>query len=170
MRKILETIDRISTAIAVILFVLMVLILLANIVLRQFSGGISWYMESAQFLNIWSVFIAVLGLCATNDHLHIDAIEGVLKGTPKRIIRMVIALLTVVFFIILGYSFALLAGRSRNTVSTMPALRMAYIYWPIPVLCFLSALSCTLHAVRDFISFNKGEKLHMLTIEEEAEK
>ncbi|MDR2435506.1 MAG: TRAP transporter small permease subunit [Treponema sp.] len=162
MRKILETIDRISTAIAIILFVLMVLILLLNIVLRQFSSGISWYMESAQFLNIWSVFIAVLGLCATNDHLHIDAIEGVLKGTPKRIIRLVITLFTVGFFIILGYSFVLLASRSRNTISTMPALKMAYIYWPIPVLCFLSALSCTLHAIWDFMSFGKGEKLQLL--------
>jgi TRAP-type C4-dicarboxylate transport system permease small subunit len=167
MRKILETIDRISTAAAVVLFVLVVLILLLNIVLRQFSGGISWYMESAQFLNIWSVFIAVLGLCATNDHLHIDAVEGILKGAPKRIIRLVIALLTVAFFIILGYSFVLLASRSRNTVSTMPALRMAYIYWPIPVLCFLSAISCALHAVWDFISFDKGEKLRLLAMGED---
>ncbi|MDR0584447.1 MAG: TRAP transporter small permease subunit [Treponema sp.] len=163
MRKILETIDRISTAIAVILFILVVMILLLNIMLRQFSGGISWYMESAQFLNIWSVFIAALGLCSTNDHLHIDAIEGLLKGTPKRIIRLVIALLTAAFFIILGYSFALLASRSRNTVSTMPALRMAYIYWPVPVLCFLSAFSCMLHAAWDFVNFGKGEKLKLLT-------
>jgi hypothetical protein len=44
----------------------------------------------------------------------------------------------------------------------MPALKMAYIYWPIPVLCFLSALSCTLHAIWDFISFGKGEKLQLL--------
>jgi TRAP-type C4-dicarboxylate transport system permease small subunit len=140
-----------------------VLILTLNIVLRLFSGGISWYMESAQFLNIWSVFIAAVGLCATNDHLHIDAIEGALKGTPKRIMRLLIALLTIAFFIILGYSFVLLASRARQTVSTMPALKMSYIYWPAPVLCFFSALSCALHAVWDFVNFGKGEHLNLLT-------
>jgi TRAP-type C4-dicarboxylate transport system permease small subunit len=167
MRKILETIDRIFTAAAVILFLLVVIILTLNIVLRLFSGGISWYMESAQFLNIWSVFIAAVGLCATNDHLHIDAIEGVLKGTPKRAIRLVIALLTAAFFVILGYSFVLLASRARQTVSTMPELKMAYIYWPVPILCFLAALSCALHGAWDFINFGTGEKLNLLTGEGE---
>ena len=167
MRKILETIDRIATAIAVVLFALVVIILTLNIVLRLFSGGISWYMESAQFLNIWSVFIAAAGLCATNDHLHIDAIEGVLNGTPKRVIRLLIAALTTVFFVILGYSFVLLASRARQTVSTMPALKMAYIYWPVPILCFLSALSCALHGVWDCIHFGTGEKITLLTGEGE---
>jgi TRAP-type C4-dicarboxylate transport system permease small subunit len=167
MRKVLETVDRISTAIAVGLFALVVLILTLNIVLRLFSGGISWYMESAQFLNIWSVFIAAVGLCATGDHLHIDAIEGALKGTPKRIVRLLIALLTTVFFIILGYSFTLLASRARQTVSTMPALKMAYIYWPVPVLCYFSALSSALHGAWDFANFGKGERISLLTGEGE---
>jgi TRAP-type C4-dicarboxylate transport system permease small subunit len=163
MRKIIEIIDRISTTISVILFALVVLILSLNIVLRMFSGGISWYMESAQFLNIWSVFIATVGLCATNDHLHIDAVEGVLKGTPKRVIRLLIGIAIIAFFIILGSSFLILASRSRHTVSTMPALKMAYIYWPIPILCFICALSCALHTIWDCINFGKGETITLLT-------
>ena len=156
MQKLLETVDRISTVMAVIVFTPLGLILLVNIVLRQFSGGISWYMETAQFLNIWAVFIATVGVCATNDHLRIDFLEGILKGKPRRILRLLISALTIVFLVVLGYSFVLLASRSRQTVSTMPALRMAYIYWPIPIMCFLSALSCLLHAVWEFINSGKG--------------
>ena len=156
MQKLLETVDRISTVMAVVVFTPLGLILLVNIVLRQFSGGISWYMETAQFLNIWAVFIATVGVCATNDHLRIDFLEGILKGKPRRILRLLISVLTIVFLVVLGYSFVLLASRSRQTVSTMPALRMAYIYWPVPVLCFLSAISCLLHAIWDFINSGKG--------------
>jgi TRAP-type C4-dicarboxylate transport system permease small subunit len=167
MQKILEIIDRISTVIAVLLFVPMVLILTLNIVLRQFSSGISWYMESAQFLNIWAVFIAFAGVCATNDHLRVDAIEGALKGTPKRIIRLVISVLTVIFLVVLGYSFVMLASRSRQTVSTMPAVKFAVIYWPIPILCFFSAISCSLHAIWDFVNFTKGESIKIFSGESE---
>jgi TRAP-type C4-dicarboxylate transport system permease small subunit len=77
--------------------------------------------------------------------------------------RLLIALLTIAFFIILGYSFLLLASRARQTVSTMPALKMSYVYWPVPILCFLAALSCALHAVWDFVNFGKGEQLNLLT-------
>lgn len=163
MRKFLEAIDRISTTIAVLLFVPVVGILTLNIILRQFSGGISWYMESAQFFNIWGVFIALAGICATNDHLRVDAIEGILKGMPKRIIRLIISVLTVIFLVFLGYAFVLLASRSRQTVSTMPAVKFAVIYWPIPVLLFFSAVSCSLHAISDFANSGKEEKTKLFT-------
>ena len=158
MQKVLKTIDRISTFFAVLVFLPWALILIINIVLRQFGSGITWYSEASQYLNIWVVFIATIGTCATNDQLRIDAIENILKGTPKRILRLVIAVLTVIFLVILGYSFFLLASRSRQTVSTMPSLRMAYVYWPLPILCFLSAISCSLHAIWDFVNFGKENK------------
>ena len=167
MRKILETIDRISTGIGIALIVPMMVILLVNILLRQFSGGISWYMETSQFLNVWAVFAVTVGLCATNDHLHIDALEGALKGTPKRIMRIFIAALTVFFLCVLGYSFVIIASRSRQRVNSMQYLKMAWIYWPIPIMCFLSAISCALHAIWDFMNFGKGEELRLLTGEGE---
>jgi TRAP-type C4-dicarboxylate transport system permease small subunit len=168
MRKILETVDRITTTISVVMMAALVLILTANILLRFFSGGFSWYMETSTFLNVWSVFIASVGLCATNDHLHIDAIEGVVKGQVKRAVRLVICILTVFFFIVMGYAFLLLASRSRQTVSTMPALKMAWIYWPIPILCFFSAITCAMHGIWDFTHFGSGEKLSLLTGEMEG--
>ncbi|GHV31219.1 hypothetical protein AGMMS4952_19510 [Spirochaetia bacterium] len=155
MKKLLNIIDKVCTGIAVSFFIMLVLVLLLNIVLRIFRGGISWYMETAQFFNVWSVFITAIALCATNDHLHIEAVEGVLHGTPKRIIRILIGAAIVIFFIALGISFTILAARSRHAISTMTFLKMSYVYWPIPFLCFLSALSCTLKTIYDFINFNE---------------
>jgi len=155
MRKILETIDRISTFAAILVFVPWMLVLIVNIVMRQFSSGISWYSEGSQYLNIWAVLIATVGNCAINDQLRIDVIEGKLKGTPKRILRLIIAALTIIFLVILGYSFILLASRSRQVVSSMTMLKMAWVYWPLPILCFLSAISCLLHTIWDFTNSGK---------------
>ena len=167
MQRILETIDRISTGLGIALIVPMMVILFMNILLRQFSGGFSWYMETAQFLNVWSVFAVAIGLCATNDHLHIDAVESMLKGTPRRVMRLFIAMLTIFFLCVLGYSFVIIASRSRQRVNTMQYLKMAWIYWPIPIMCFLSAISCALHAIWDFMNFGKGKEIRLLTAEDE---
>lgn len=158
MQKILGIIDRVSTFIAALVFLPWVIMLFVNIVMRQFGSGLVWYSEVSQFLNIWVVMIATVGICATNDHLRIDAMESVLNGTPKRILRLIIALLIVIFLLILGYSFFILASRSRQSISTIPALQMAFVYWPIPFLCLLSAISCAMHAIQDFINFGKEDK------------
>jgi len=155
MRKVLETIDRISTVAAIVVFLPWMLMLVVNIVMRQFHSGISWYSEGSQYLNIWVVFIATVGTCAVNDQLRIDAVEDLLKGKPRRILRLVIAACTIIFLVILGYSFVILASRSRQVVSSMPSIKMAWVYWPIPFLCFFSAASCLLHAIWDFVNFGK---------------
>jgi len=157
MQKILETIDRISTTLAVITFVPICLIMLVNIILRQFGSGFTWFMEAVQYLNIWVVMIATVGICASNEHLRVDAVEAKLKGNVKRILRLVVAICTIVFLSVLGYSLFLLAARSRQFISTMPSLRMSYVFWPLPILCFMSALSCLLHAIWDFIKSGKEE-------------
>ena len=155
MQKVLETIDRVSTFVGIIIFVPWMVVLIVNIVMRQFSSGISWYSEVSQYLNIWVVLIALIGTCATDDNLRIDAIEESLKGPAKRMLKLIIALFTIVFLVILGYSFFLLASRSRQAISTITSLKMAYVYWPLPFLCFLSAISCLLHAIWDFVNFGR---------------
>ena len=156
MQKLLKNIDRVSTFLGVVLFVPWMLILIVNIALRQFHSGLQWYSEASQYLNIWVVFVILVGTCATNDNLRIDAIEEGLKGTPKRILRLFIGLFTIVFLVFMGYSFLLLASRSRQVMSSLIVVKMAWVYWPIPILCFLSAISCLLHTIWDFT--NSGKK------------
>jgi len=165
MRKVLETIDRISTFLAILVFVPWMLVLIINIIMRQFSSGISWYSEGSQYLNIWAVLIATVGNCAINDQLRIDVVEGMLKGTPKRILRLLVAALTITFLVVLGYSFVLLASRSRQVVSSMTMMKMAWVYWPLPILCFLSAISCLLHTIWDFMNSSGKKNNQALTSE-----
>jgi len=155
MQKLLATIDRVSTFFGVLAFVPWALILIVNIVLRQFHSGLQWYSEASQYLNIWVVFFVLVGTCAVNDNLRIDAVEAALKGKAKRFLKLLIALFTIIFLLVLGYSFFLLASRSRQVISSMTSLKMAYVYWPLPFLCLFSAVSCLLHTIWDFINYGK---------------
>ena len=147
-------VDRGTTIIACFICALYMCIIVYNVGSRYiFGGGIQWYMESSQFLNVWAMFIAGIGLCASNEHLRVSLIDEVLKGKVKSVDRCIVSVFTFAFYIVLAYSSYMLAMRSRQTISTMEPLKMAYVYWMIPVTAALSALAVIL----DMVCFLKGK-------------
>jgi TRAP-type C4-dicarboxylate transport system permease small subunit len=149
LKKIQKGLDTVSTAIAGVLIAAMFLIVLYNVFARFLGGGITWYMESAQYLNVWAELIAGIGLCAAGTHLRINGLEQMLKGNGRRVVRILVDVSTIAFYLVLAYGYFLLASRSRQMISTMPALRMRHVYAPIPVFAILSALACVIHLVID---------------------
>ena len=150
MKKLQEKIDTITTAISAVLLGVVVIILSYNVFARFLGGGIQWYMEASQYLNVWAMLIAGIGICAKGEHLRISAIEGLLKGNGIKISRLLTALLTIAFYLLFAYGAYLLASRSRQDISTMAPLKMAYVYWLMPVISVLSAISTALQAVIQF--------------------
>lgn len=147
MRKLQQTIDRTVMIISSVLLGAMMMIIAYNVVARFVGGGIKWYMESAQYLNVWAMFIAGIGLCATTDHLRITMTEDLLKGHWKTGNKILVGIITTVFYIILAYGSFLLASKSRQVISTMQSLKMAYVYWLLPIASGLSAISVILGLV-----------------------
>jgi len=147
MRKLQQAIDRAVMVISSILLGAMMIIIAYNVVARFVGGGIKWYMESAQYLNVWAMFIAGIGLCATTDHLRITMTEDLLKGRWKTGNKILVGIITTVFYILLTYGTFLLASKSRQVISTMQSLKMAYVYWLLPIASGLSAVSVILGLV-----------------------
>ena len=71
MKKLQTTLDKITTLISAILCAAMMVILFANVVLRLIPGigGFKWYMESSQYLNVWSMLIVCIGINAMGTNL-----------------------------------------------------------------------------------------------------
>ena len=59
MKKLQTALDKGSTFIAAVMCAAMMIVLFANVVLRQVPnvGGFKWYMEGSQYLNVWSMLI-----------------------------------------------------------------------------------------------------------------
>ena len=84
MKKLQTTLDKITTLISAILCAAMMVILFANVVLRLIPGigGFKWYMESSQYLNVWSMLIACIGINAMGTNLRVEVVDSILGKTP----------------------------------------------------------------------------------------
>lgn len=141
MRELQAKIDKTSMYVSSILLGAMMTIIAYNVVARFTGGGIKWYMESAQYLNVWGMFIAGIGLCVTSDHLRITLMEDLLPGRWKTGNKILVGIVTFLFYAFLTYGTYLLASRSKQVISTMQNLKMAYVYWLMPISSGLSAVS-----------------------------
>jgi len=162
MQNLQRRIDQISTAISSILLGIMMVILIYNTTMRFIfpDGGVRWYMESSQYLNVWAMFIAGIGLCATSDHLRITFLEELEKGWIKKANTIVIELLTIIFYILLAYGTFLLASKSKQQIATMPSLKMAYVYWLLPIASVLSAISTIISLIIKVTTKDEGGQGH----------
>lgn len=149
MQKLQQRIDKIAVAISAIMLAAMMFILVFNIILRYTPGvgGVKWYMESTQYLNVWSMFVVGIAISVKNEHLNVSILEGMTKGIGKTIVKIIVALFTVLFYLGLAYGTFLLASKSKQVISTMPMLKMSFIYWLIPVSSILCAISTVIGLV-----------------------
>lgn len=142
MRKLQRWIDRTTTTTAACIIALYMVIVVYNVGSRYiFGGGIQWYMESSQYMNVWAMFVAGIGLCATNEHLRVSIVDDLLHAKAKKPVRVIVAVMTFAFYCFVAYATWRLASRSRQTISTMEPLKMAYVYWLLPFVAGASALA-----------------------------
>ncbi|MEA4969412.1 MAG: TRAP transporter small permease subunit [Candidatus Pelethousia sp.] len=145
MLKLKKAIDKVCTACAAVLLGAMVVILGYNVMARFLGGGIQWYMESAQYLTVWAMFIVGVALCVSQEHLRIDMPK--VTGWLKTVNITLLCVAEAGFYLLLGYAMYLLASKSKQVISTMQPLKMAYVYWPLAIFSFLSAFSAVLGTI-----------------------
>ncbi|MDF2614140.1 MAG: TRAP-type C4-dicarboxylate transport system, small permease component [Clostridia bacterium] len=158
MQKLQSWIDKVTTVISSTMLAVMMIILTTNVILRYIPGigGFKWYMESSQYLNVWAMFIIGIAICAHTEHLNVNILEGVVKGFGKKIIKTIVTIFTILFYIGLAYGAFLLATKSKQEISTMAPLKMAYVYWLIPIVSILSAISAFIGLMVDLSRKEKG--------------
>ena len=145
MRKLQHSIDHMAAVLASVLLGAMIVILVYNVFARFMGGGIQWYMEASQYSNVWAMLIAGIGVCIKGEHLRINGLEQALKGKWKTVNRIIVSVITIVFYLFFAYGTYLLALNSRQEISTMAPLKMSYVYWLMPVTGILSAIATAIH-------------------------
>ncbi|MGN0975745.1 MAG: TRAP transporter small permease [Gemmiger sp.] len=145
MKKIQTALDRVTTLISALLCAVMMVILFANVVLRLTPGigGFKWYMESSQYLNVWSMLIACAGITAKGTNLHVELVDSLVakNATLQKIHKVLVSLFIALFYGVVAYSGFQLATRAKQAVSTMPQFTMGQVYVIFPIACTLCAVS-----------------------------
>ena len=95
--------DKITTLISSILCAAMMIILFANVVLRLIPsvGGFKWYMESSQYLNVWSMLIACVGINAMGTNLRVEVVDSIFGRTAlgKKLVVLIRDVFIILFYV-----------------------------------------------------------------------
>ncbi len=147
MKKLQTTLDNVSTFVSAALCAVMMVILFANVVLRYIPGigGFKWYMEAGQYLNVFSMLIAGVGITAARTHLHVELVDAMVEKTPtlKKIHVVIVSVFIALYYIMMTYSGWLLCTKAKQAVSTMPQFTMGQVYAIFPiagVLCVIATI------------------------------
>ena len=139
--------DKITTLISSILCAAMMIILFANVVLRLIPnvGGFKWYMESSQYLNVWSMLIACIGINAMGTNLRVEVVDSIFGkiALGKKLVVLIRDAFIILFYALVTYSGWQLCTRAKQAVSTMPQFTMGQVYTIFPiagVICILGAV------------------------------
>ena len=151
MKKLQTFMDKSSTLIAAILCGVMMAILLANVILRYIPGigGFKWYMEGGQYLNVFSMLLAGIGITVQRTHLHVELVDTLAAKNPSfaKIHKAIVSLFIILFYVIMTYSGWMLCTKAKQAVSTMPQFTMGQVYTIFPI----AGALCTLAAIVDLI-------------------
>lgn len=147
MKKLQNALDKGSTFIAAVMCAAMMIILFANVVLRQVPnvGGFKWYMEGGQYLNVWSMLIVGICITAKGTHLHVELVDAIVSKNPilKKLHKIITSVFIFLFYMMVTYSGYQLSSRAKQAVSTMPQFKMGQVYMIFVIagaICALSAL------------------------------
>ena len=105
--------------------------------------------RTSQYLNVWSMMIAVIAISVKTEHLKVNLAEDLAKGVWKKVVKVIVAIFNILFFIGMAYGTYLLATKSKQVVSTMPMFKMAQVYWMLPITAVLSAAATAIGLVVD---------------------
>ncbi len=162
MKKVQYWTDKCATLISAVMIGLMMFILVFNIVMRLIPkiGGVAWYMESSQYLNVWAMVIIGIQITVMGTHLRVEVIDALVSKSPlgQKLVKIIDELFIILFYILSAYAGFLLATKAKQAVSTMPQFTMGQVYWMLPIAYGLSALAGVIDLIVYLQGGNPGQK------------
>lgn len=130
------------------------ILITVNVVLRQFSLGVSWMEELIRYLIIFLTFIGVSICIKDRAHINIDILGNILKDPLKKIMRIICYIIGIVTGALLAYYSLVYIAELSKAVSLSPTLGipMHYIYVALfisGVLIFFRYVAEVVKAIRN---------------------
>jgi len=135
MEKITTALMNFLTGITAILIAAMALIVIANVFSRYvLNFSLKWSAELARYCMVWAAFLGAVVLVHYGEHLAVDLLERGLKGVPQKVLRILIILGSIIFFLIQTVYGIVLVHLTRGQVaSSLRVLPMNAVYAIIPI-------------------------------------
>ena len=145
--------EHLEVSICMITMTLMVVIVFAQVVGRYvFNYSFSWSEEIARFLMVWITFAGSAYAFRMGAHIGVTAIVERLPGKLGVYVKLLARVLTIVFFLVLGYYGWHHTAHQFAMGQVAPATRIpvAIPYSAVPIGSFLVIIRLIDQAIQDF--------------------
>ncbi|UGA56666.1 TRAP transporter small permease [Vibrio sp. VB16] len=135
--------DNIEEYISTLLFISLIILCFLQILFRfVFNFSLSWTEELSRYVFIALVYFSASLAVVRGAHVRVEVIDGVIKGSSKKILDSIIDLSFAAFMIWLGYFGLHISMDAISIEQTTPALewQAGWVYAIIPFTFYLIAL------------------------------
>ena len=139
-----------------LLLVVMIALIFTQVLTRYvFDYSISWSEELTRYLFVWMIFLSLNLTIRDNLPIRIDLIDQFLPKKAKRMIDIIVMILSMFTFIVFAYSAYMFM--LRGVLSTSPALGLPlYIAYAAMPVGFILSIIATIHSLLD--NYRGGQK------------
>ena len=106
-----------------------------------------WTEELCRYSVIWLVFLGAAVLCRQGRLIAVDYLLHRLTPKAARWVQIFAGLITLAFFIIVGWLGLKMAITSVHETSPVMRISMSYVYAAVPVSAVLALVNCMAHLI-----------------------
>jgi TRAP-type C4-dicarboxylate transport system permease small subunit len=134
--------------------IFMAIILIANVILRQFNSSLASAEELSQFLMFFVTFLGTSYAARSGMHIRMSMLSDALKGKARKILVIAVSLLTALVMLYVAYLAARYVMKVAGFKRVSPILQapVQYVWWAMPVGLFLTSLQYFMAFIRNLIS------------------
>lgn len=138
----------VEAAVGKFLLVAIVVLVFAAGVLRWFDHPLIWSVDLAQLLFLWIAFIGANQALRKRVHIGMDLAVRRLPLRMRRIVEIVLALLTLAFLLIMVWEGYKLTALNMQRVFGDSGISYAFVTGAVPVGCLMLAITLAGHLVK----------------------
>lgn len=138
------------------LMLISILLVAVNVLLRQFSMGVTWTEELIRYLIVWITFIGASICIREGSHISIDFLQEFAKEKVKHYVNIIVNIICIIFSVFLTYySYLYLVDISaKNQLS--PAMGVPIVYFYSVIL--ISAVLMLIRYIENIVILFKQKK------------
>jgi TRAP-type C4-dicarboxylate transport system permease small subunit len=112
-----DTLEDWTAAAVAVFLILQALVMIANVLARQFGDDIAIANSTAQALIVWITFLVAAQQSRDDEHFKIDALHGRLPDIGRQLNDVFLKLIALVFAVTFLYSAILITGDTAGETS-----------------------------------------------------
>lgn len=148
MQKLIKAIEKVQISLGLIFLLVFFLSILVQIITRYLGISVIWTEEMANYSFIWAIFMGAAVMVNRKEHFTFDILQKKLSPKLRIFLNLFIDTILIVFNALLFfYSIEILERFWSYNWTSIPSLKMGYVWITIPIMTSTMVLYSLNHVI-----------------------